>query len=48
MIHLHTIILGLIAIIILFLALLKIYFEEKREKKDSHDYWNNSDNWGKH
>ena len=50
MIHLHTIVLGLIAIIILFLAILKIHFEEKSEKKnkDSHDFWNNSDNWGKH
>ena len=40
----------MIAFVLLCLALLKIYFEEKDKRKDKnrHDFWNNSDNWGKH
>ena len=50
MIHQNTIILSLIAFVLIILALIKIYLEEKGEKKDKdrHDFWNNSDNWGKH
>ncbi|CAB4126232.1 hypothetical protein UFOVP153_16 [uncultured Caudovirales phage] len=47
--HLHTLILGFVALIVGFVAVLHVYFEEKNEKeKDGHDFWNNSDNWGKH
>jgi nucleoside recognition membrane protein YjiH len=50
MIHQKTIVLFLISFVLIILALIKIYLEEKNEKKnkDSHDFWNNSDNWGKH